>query len=196
MLVQRLVLLVCCADSANAFKVSGTLHAQTSVAAAPVPHASGFVTRRALCVAPMLLLPLSACAASVPSQAELSKLAKGYARLQYLLANWEQETTVCIKGCVGKPENCGCIRDPLVVQSYMGYKSMNDPLFKADQIMIRAQPLVKDADEFEKYAAAIDRLETSNEPRVKFFGLANGLIARLPRFGPRCVRSGLKGASY
>eukprot|EP00965_Chrysotila_dentata_P192884 6175426-Pleurochrysis_carterae.AAC.4 len=87
-------------------------------------------------------------------------------------------------------------RDPLVVQSYMGYKSMNDPLFKADQIMIRAQPLVKDADEFEKYAAAIDRLETSNEPRVKFFGLANGLIARLPRFGPRCVRSGLKGASY
>ena len=66
-----------------------------------------------------------------PGPDELKRLAIGYQRLQYLLANWEKETTVCIRGCKGKYENCGCTRDPLIVQSYMGYKSMNDPLFKA-----------------------------------------------------------------
>ena len=47
------------------------------------------------------------------------------------------ETTVCIKG-MGKAENCGCERSPLV-QNYMGFKSMNDPLFRADQLMIHAR---------------------------------------------------------
>ena len=81
-------------------------------------------------------------AAGVPTQQELGRLAQGYSRLQYLLQNWEKLTTVCIKGCVGAPEQCGCIRDPVIVQSYMGFKSMEDPLFKADQLMIRAQQLV------------------------------------------------------
>ena len=93
----------------------------------------------------------------VPSEAELSNLAKGYSRLQYLLANWEKLTTVCIKGCTGSAEQCGCIRDPIIVQSYMGFKSMNDPLFKADQIMIRAQPLVPEDKDFDEYTNAIDR---------------------------------------
>ena len=33
-----------------------------------------------------------------PSPDELKRLAYGYKRLQYLLANWEKETTVCIPG--------------------------------------------------------------------------------------------------
>ena len=65
-----------------------------------------------------------------PGPAELQRLVLGYKRLQYLLANWEKETTVCIRGCKGKYEQCGCTRDPIIVQSYMGFKSMNDPLFK------------------------------------------------------------------
>lgn len=66
-----------------------------------------------------------------PGEAELQRLAVGYQRLQYLLQNWEKETTVCIKGCTGKSyEGCGCTRDPIIVQAYMGYKSMEDPLFR------------------------------------------------------------------
>ena len=69
-----------------------------------------------------------------PGKDELKRLQYGYQRLDYLLKNWEQETTVCIKGCYRSKsdyENCGCTRNPIVVQEYMGYKSMNDPLFKA-----------------------------------------------------------------
>ena len=94
---------------------------------------------------------------NVPSPEELQKLAQGYARLQYLLDNWDQLTTVCIKGCTGKPEQCGCVRDPLVVQGYLGFKSMNDPLFRADQLMIRAQPLLKSDEQLDAYSNAIDR---------------------------------------
>jgi hypothetical protein len=101
-------------------------------------------------------LPVSA-KSGVPTESELANLAKGYSRLQYLLDNWESLTTVCIKGCVGEPEQCGCIRDPVIVQSYMGFKSMKDPLFKADQLMIRAQPLVPDDRDFDEYTSAIDR---------------------------------------
>ena len=91
-----------------------------------------------------------------PSPAELQRLAVGYQRLQYLLANWEAETTVCIRGCKGKYENCGCQRDPVVVQQYMGYKSMEDPLFKAGDLMLRASSLVKTDADFEKYNNAME----------------------------------------
>ena len=91
----------------------------------------------------------------VPSMDELERLSIGYQRLKFLLDNWEAETTVCIKGCKGKWEACGCERSPVVVQSYMGFKSMNDPLFKADALMIRAEPLAEK--QFEKYAALVDR---------------------------------------
>ncbi len=110
---------------------------------------------------------LPAQAAGVPSQEELSRLATGYGQLLYLLENWEAETTVCIKGCVGKSENCGCVRNPIIVQEYMGYKDMRDPLFKADQLMIRAEPLVSEQAKLEKYSAAIDRwVEKADEGNV------------------------------
>merc|ERR1712060_588656 len=59
----------------------------------------------------------------------------------------------------------GCIRDPLVVQSYMGFKSMKDPLFKIDQIMVKAQPLV--TGDQDKYAEAVERwIEKANDGNV------------------------------
>jgi hypothetical protein len=91
-----------------------------------------------------------------PSPEELRRLQLGYQRLQYLLDNWELETTVCIKGCKGKAENCGCIRDPIIVQEYMGYKSMNDPLFKAGSIMQRAATLVDDKN-FDAYTETFEK---------------------------------------
>ena len=98
-----------------------------------------------------------------PGPEELKRLALGYQRLQYLLGNWEKETTVCIRGCKGKYENCGCTRDPVIVQSYMGYKSMHDPLFKAGDLMMRASPLVKSDADFDRYNEAMERWNTKAE---------------------------------
>ena len=92
-----------------------------------------------------------------PGPEELKRLAYGYQRLEYLLNNWEKETTVCIRGCKGGYDNCGCTRDPIIVQSYMGYKSMNDPLFKAGDLMLRASSMVKSDADFERYNAAMDK---------------------------------------
>lgn len=36
-----------------------------------------------------------------------------------------------------------CIRTPLAVQDYLGYKSTTDPLFKVDKLMLKAAPLVE-----------------------------------------------------
>ena len=105
---------------------------------------------------PPKLVNVPALTKGEPSPQELQRLVLGYQRLQYLLANWDKETTVCIKGCVGKYESCGCIRDPLVVQAYMGYKSMNDPLFKAGDLMLRASSLIESDAEFERYNAAME----------------------------------------
>ena len=91
-----------------------------------------------------------------PGPDELQRLVYGYQRLQYLLKNWEQETTVCIKGCKGAYETCGCTRDPIIVQAYMGYKSMEDPLFKAGDLMLRASVLIADKD-FDKYNEAMEK---------------------------------------
>lgn len=92
-----------------------------------------------------------------PGPEELKRLAQGYQRLEYLLSNWEKETTVCIKGCKGSYENCGCTRDPVIVQSYMGYKSMNDPLFKAGDLMMRASPMVQSDADFDRYNDAMTK---------------------------------------
>ncbi len=131
----------------------------------PLQTCKTIVNRRAMlfaapsAAAALALAPPSAALAkeTTPTADELLRLAKGEARIQYLLDNWEELTTVCIKGCVGKPEQCGCVRDPTVVQGYLGFKSMNDPLFRADQLMIRAEPLVKSEDLLDDYSNAIDR---------------------------------------
>ena len=91
-----------------------------------------------------------------PGKDEQMRLVYGYQRLQYLLTNWESETTVCIKGCKGAYESCGCVRDPIIVQSYMGYKSMEDPLFKAGDLMLRASTLMDDKD-FDAYNEAMEK---------------------------------------
>ena len=97
-----------------------------------------------------------AVAASLPSAQDLSRLQKGHARVKYLLDNWDEETKVCGRSIMSDTErkqvirtNAGggtdaCIRTPLVVQDYLGYKSTNDPLFKVDKLMLQAAPLAGD----------------------------------------------------
>jgi hypothetical protein len=49
-----------------------------------------------------------------------------------------------------------CEKTPLKVQDYLGYKSTNDPLFKADKLMLKAAPLVDDKF-FEEYLDIVEQ---------------------------------------
>jgi hypothetical protein len=106
-----------------------------------------------------------------------SKILQGFERLNYLLDNWEKETTVC--GVSDNPYtgNKGCERTPLKVMEYMGYKSMKDPLFKADKTLKRLSAYVPTEYEsdylnlVEKWAEAAE--EASGMAYISSWGEAN-----------------------
>jgi hypothetical protein len=101
--------------------------------------------------------PASAATATA-SQQDLDKdrILKGYDRLTYLLENWERETTVCGKsGDNPYITKNGCERTPIKVMEYLGYKVINDPLFKADRTMRRLEALVPPGRELD-FLEAID----------------------------------------
>mmetsp|Transcript_21644 Transcript_21644/g.30330 ORF Transcript_21644/g.30330 Transcript_21644/m.30330 type:complete len:242 (+) Transcript_21644:63-788(+) len=112
--------------------------------------------------------PSSSFAASTPSDVELRRLQEGYSRVIYLLNNWESLTQKCGKVIMSDNERrqivrtegggggSGCEKTPLIVQDFLGYKSTNDPLFKADKLMLRAAPLV-DPDDFEAYLDTVEK---------------------------------------
>jgi hypothetical protein len=89
------------------------------------------------------------------SQEETDKtnILKGYKRLNYLLDHWEEETTVCKTG--NDNPYLGCDRTPLKVMDYLGFKSTDDPLFKAEKTMRRLEALVP-ADLEGEYQDAVD----------------------------------------
>jgi hypothetical protein len=116
----------------------------------------------------LLSTPESAMAASgIPTPAEVEKLRRGHARVLFLLANWDTETQVCGKLIMSDTErkqvvrtegggSGGCEKTPLNVQNYLGYKSTEDPLYRADKLMVRAAPLV-DPDDFENYLDVVEK---------------------------------------
>lgn len=110
--------------------------------------------RKSLLAAVVALQPAQAVVAAqapkVPSQQELVNLQLGYARVQYLVQNWE--------AIVNKNGE----KVPLRVQDYIGYKSMKDPLFKVDKIMVRATPLV-DENDVERYQETIMQYQRDAE---------------------------------
>ncbi|CAJ1916152.1 unnamed protein product [Cylindrotheca closterium] len=100
-----------------------------------------------------VLLPDSSSAASASQeQKDKDNIVKGYDRLQYLLDNWEKETTVCR---TGQETTFGdrCERTPLKVMDYLGFKDIRDPLYKADLTMMRLKNLVPDDREGDFYEA-------------------------------------------
>ena len=106
------------------------------------------------------------------------KIKKGYERLNYLLDNWVAETTVCGKGDDNPYTGTkGCERTPLIVMDYLGYKSTNDPLFKADKTLKRLAVLVPTEDgptyldAMEKWVEAAE--EASGMAYVSSWGEAN-----------------------
>jgi hypothetical protein len=111
--------------------------------------------------------PQPSLALSTPTSKELERLQLGHARVTYLLSNWDKETEICGKGImtdierkqVVRTDGGGggvCEKTPLRVQDFLGYKSTEDPLFKADKLMVRAAPLV-DPDDFEAYLDVVEK---------------------------------------
>lgn len=107
--------------------------------------------------------PSVANAVAIPPASELERLRKGHARVQYLLQNWEGITQVCknnsdqaIKQVVRTDGGDKCEKTPLNVQIYMGYKSTEDPLYKADKLMVRAVPLIKEEFDQADYLEAVE----------------------------------------
>ena len=127
-------------------------------------RAAGFVAAAVLAVATTPLAPRPALAAALPTQAELARLPAGLARIDMLLENWDKITTVCngtpddvqAKQLVMTTGEQKCSKTPLKVQQFIGASSTLDPLFKADKLMIRAQPMVAD-DDADKYSDAVDQ---------------------------------------
>ena len=127
--------------------------------------ASAAIAGMTVAAAPALLpMDVVANAAStVPTAAELERLRKGHARVQYLLQNWQEVTEVCKnnsdqanKQVVRTDGGDKCEKTPLNVQIYMGYKSTEDPLYKADKLMVRAAPLIKDDFDQADYLEAVE----------------------------------------
>ena len=179
---QRLALLFLSFSSASSF----WLPRQPSVAGRTVDDSitttttrRGFGQQLAGLVGASCLVsaPLPSWAAGQEDLDEKAKLKKGYDRLNYLLDNWDKLTTVC-----GRTDNPyqgknGCERSPLVVMDYMGYKSMNDPLFKADKTLKRLSALVP-ADDSVDYLEAMEKFgeaseEASGMAYVSSWGEAN-----------------------
>jgi hypothetical protein len=113
------------------------------------------VTKGVLASSVLVGLPNPSFAA-VASPAELKKLQLGHSRVRYLLTNWDVLTSTCNNKAMSdteakqvvRTENGGggfCDKNPLVVQEYLGYKSIDDPLFKADKLMLKAVSLVDES---------------------------------------------------
>ncbi len=125
-----------------------------------------------------LLTPLPGHAAAITPQQQKDKdnIVKGYIRLQYLLDNWVEKTTVCK---TGQETTFGdkCERTPFVVMEYLGFKSTSDPLFKADAAMLRLKDLVPSDREVDFYDAvdlyAQNAEEASSMAFVSSWGEAN-----------------------
>ncbi|KAL9186158.1 hypothetical protein ACHAXT_005396 [Thalassiosira profunda] len=134
-----------------------------------------FLTRLVVGSAALASSPTVASAAS-QEQKDKENIVKGYNRLQYLLDNWEEETTVCK---TGQETTFGdkCERTPIKVMEYLGFKSTTDPLYLADKTMMRLKDSVpgdREVDFYEAIDAFSQNAEEANSMAfVSSWGEAN-----------------------
>mmetsp|Transcript_20982 Transcript_20982/g.59867 ORF Transcript_20982/g.59867 Transcript_20982/m.59867 type:complete len:199 (+) Transcript_20982:3-599(+) len=89
-----------------------------------------------------------AAAGKPPTEEELQRIKTGYYQIQYLLNNFEQETTVC-------RENGGeCKRDAEPIRKVLGLRSTTDPLFQIEKVFARVKYMDVDPDKLEDFFAA------------------------------------------
>ena len=98
-------------------------------------------------------LPLPARASKGPATpAEIKRIKTGYDGLEYLLANFDKETTKC------KPE---CERTPDTVRTYMGLRSMDHPLYQIEKVLSKGQDNLEDPDDLEVYITAVENYSSA-----------------------------------
>jgi hypothetical protein len=95
-------------------------------------------------------------ATSDDSKVIYERVRLGHARVKYLLDHWDDVTSVCgttvmsdaERRQVIRTENGNiCTKTPLNVQYYMGYKSIDDPLYRIDKILVRESFINKNVDD-------------------------------------------------
>lgn len=98
-----------------------------------------------------LISPNIAFAGGVPpTKEELQRIKTGYENIEYLLANYEAETTVC-------RENGGeCKRDADPVRKYLGLRSTKDPLFQIEKVFDKVKYMDIDPDQIETFFEAAE----------------------------------------
>lgn len=85
-----------------------------------------------------------------PTKEELQRIVTGYEKIEYLLANYEAETTVC-------RENGGeCKRDADPVRKYLGLRSTTDPLFQIEKVFDKVKYMDIDPDQIESFFEAAE----------------------------------------
>ena len=91
-----------------------------------------------------------AAAGAPPTAEELERLKKGYQQINYLLDNFEKETTVC-------RENGGeCKRDADAVRKALGLRSTTDPLFQIEKVFAKVKYMDIDPDQLEAFFEATE----------------------------------------
>lgn len=106
--------------------------------------------------------------AASQEDADKANIVKGYKRLVFLLDNWEKETTVCK---TGQETTFGdrCERTPVKVMEYLGYKSINDPLFNVEKTLKRLSSLVPSDREIDYIEATENLLQNAEEANSMAF---------------------------
>jgi hypothetical protein len=130
------------------------------------------------------LLPNMAQSAVITSSSSSSlyneiqqRLPLGHARVKYLLDHWDDITSICGTSVMSDIERkqiirteggggsnsgdtVGCIKTPLRVQEFMGYKSINDPLYRIDKLLIKADTFVN-ANDYDNYIDTVEQYRTT-----------------------------------
>ena len=128
-------------------------HAQSSISMA-VPRAS---RREALSIGAAAAAfivaspPRAAFASMDPS--DLSRFKKALVGVNYLLDNWDVETTECKLGGDGI-----CTDQPDKVRFYFGLRTTDHPLFQLDKLYAKAQAKLPDDADFEAWIEATEGL--------------------------------------
>mmetsp|Transcript_27965 Transcript_27965/g.59643 ORF Transcript_27965/g.59643 Transcript_27965/m.59643 type:complete len:224 (-) Transcript_27965:874-1545(-) len=113
-------------------------------------------------------------ASTPPTPEELERIKTGYENIAYLLANWDQETTVC-------RENGGeCKRNADKVRQYLGLRSTLDPLFQIEKVFAKVR-FMEDIDP-DKLEAFFDATEDWNSAMTMTNSMA--FISQFGEYNP------------
>ena len=77
--------------------------------------------------------PALAAAGDPPTPEEIERIKTGYKNIQYLLANWDKETTVC------RVNGGECERNADACRRYLGLRSTTDPLFQIEKVFAKVK---------------------------------------------------------